>query len=359
MSRGTDVALAWEHHRAGRRAEAERVCFGLLQRDPNHPAALQLLAVMAQGQKRPAVALKLAAMAVAAAPHVAEYHDTLGTALGDLRRWDEAVAAFGEALRLRPDSFHPRHNLGTALAKAGRLPEAAAAYREAVRHAPGPPEALQTYEDLIAVCHEAGDTAGLIDARRRTVDLRPGDAALHSQLLYTLHCEPGLSPPQIFNAHREWAERHEAPLRAARRPHANDPDPERRLRIGYVSGGFRAHPVARFQEAALVHRDRERFEVTCYAAVDKPDATTERLKGWRTGGWTRRPCRTRTWASGCGIGKRNRKDGRKPFVEPMTARRARRSRGGFFSVPPPPRRRSGLTPKHQPHTCLYKKSFYC
>ena len=56
-------------------------------------------------------------------------------------------------------------------------------------------------------------------------------------------------------------------------------DPDRPLRLGYVSSGFREHPNARFQELILANHDRERFEVFCYVDEPNPDAITDRLRG--------------------------------------------------------------------------------
>src|SRR5205807_1532640 len=68
-------------------------------------------------------------------------------------------------------------------------------------------------------------------------------------------------------------------------PHTNGRDPERCLRVGYVSPDFRSHAVARFVEAILAHHDPRQVESFCYAEVMAPDVTTARLRGlahrWR------------------------------------------------------------------------------
>ena len=68
-------------------------------------------------------------------------------------------------------------------------------------------------------------------------------------------------------------------------PRIPDPRPERRLRIGYVSGDLRYHSVAFFIAPVIEQHDRENFEITCYANVARPDANTERLEAlcdrWR------------------------------------------------------------------------------
>jgi predicted O-linked N-acetylglucosamine transferase (SPINDLY family) len=53
--------------------------------------------------------------------------------------------------------------------------------------------------------------------------------------------------------------------------------PNRRLKIGYVSGDFRDHPVAQFVLPLLTHHDREHFEIFGYSAVAQPDPMTASL----------------------------------------------------------------------------------
>jgi protein O-GlcNAc transferase len=79
------LQLAFAHHQAGRRMEAEELCRRMLEREPGNAGALQLLGLMAQQQGRPEVALKLMRMAVGTDPGVADYHNSLGTVLADLK----------------------------------------------------------------------------------------------------------------------------------------------------------------------------------------------------------------------------------------------------------------------------------
>ncbi len=135
-----DVRLAFAHHSAGRRDEAEAVCRRVLERQPRHAGALHVLAVVAHARRRLAAALELARMAVAAAPDEAGFRNTLGIILGDLRRWDDCFAAFGEAIRLDPAGFEAHRNLAVALSKAGRLEEAVAPMTRAAEIRPNEPE---------------------------------------------------------------------------------------------------------------------------------------------------------------------------------------------------------------------------
>jgi tetratricopeptide (TPR) repeat protein len=63
-------------------------------------------------------------------------------ALKAMGRKNEAVQAYGEALKLRPGDLVGNQELAVILAEMGRLPEAADAFRTAVRFNPGSVTAL-------------------------------------------------------------------------------------------------------------------------------------------------------------------------------------------------------------------------
>lgn len=114
----------------------------------------------------------------------------------------------------------------------------------------------------------------------------PNNAAAGSRLLVMLNYDSHASPQKVYDAHREWAERHAAPLtRAARRQHANSPDAQRRLRIGYVSPDFKDHPIGSFTKSVLASHDSAGFDVTCFSDVASPDVFTTDLRkhaaNWR------------------------------------------------------------------------------
>jgi predicted O-linked N-acetylglucosamine transferase (SPINDLY family) len=92
-----------------------------------------------------------------------------------------------------------------------------------------------------------------------------------------LNCTARL-PQAIFDEHRAWAKRHAQGLYAHAMAHANIPGKDRRLRVGYVSPDFCDHPVGRFVETLLVHRDPARFETWCYYAHEVRDPVNARLR---------------------------------------------------------------------------------
>lgn len=99
---------------------------------------------------------------------------------GDL---DAAIAAYQQAIVLRPGYQQAWNNLGLALAAAKRPAEAEAAYRKALALDDGYATAWLNLGELLA---KAGDTATAIDALQRAIAARPGDADAQLALMALL-----------------------------------------------------------------------------------------------------------------------------------------------------------------------------
>ncbi len=156
---------------------------------------------------------------------------------GAERRYRQAIAA-------DPVNAAALTGLGLSLQEQGRVEEAVTCYREA----------LQIDEHF---------------------------AEAREYLLFALNLLPGLSREATFFEHRRWGELHADGVE--RMPaSARAPGP---WRLGFVSGDFRGHSTASFTLPLLANLDRSRFQVSCYDASGRPDATTARFRAlasqWR------------------------------------------------------------------------------
>lgn len=88
----------------------------------------------------------------------------------------------------------------------------------------------------------------------------------------------------LAREHARWNEQHAESLAPLQR-YPNTPEPDRRLRIGFVSPNFRLHPVGRFLLPLFTARNRGDVEFFCYASVARADNMTGRFRaasdGWR------------------------------------------------------------------------------
>ena len=231
------------------------------------------IALQDQGQLEAALAAYRAALRFK--PDYAEAHNNLGTALKDQGQWEEALAAFRAALRFKPDYAEAHSNLGNALQAQGRLEEALAAYRAALQLKPDYAEA---HNNLGTTLKAQGRLEEALDAYRAALQLKPDYTEAHSNWIYLLHFHPDYDARSIAEEHRQWNRQHAEPLRCFIQPHGNGRDPDRRLRIGYVSPDFRNHVVGRNLLPLFAQHDHLGFEIFAYAQVVSPDTWTQQFR---------------------------------------------------------------------------------
>jgi predicted O-linked N-acetylglucosamine transferase (SPINDLY family) len=77
---------------------------------------------------------------------------------------------------------------------------------------------------------------------------------------------------------RRWNQQHAEPLKKFIQPHTNNRDPDRRLRIGYVSPDFREHVVGQTLLPLFREHDHRQMEIFCYANMVRTDAFTEQIR---------------------------------------------------------------------------------
>ncbi len=292
MNRGVeaDFARGCAAHQQGRLAEAEAAYRRVLAQMPAHVGALRNLAVLALQTGHAGPALELFDAALARAPGDAALHGQRGDALLALGRLPEAISALREATRLDPRSAVLWNSLGIAEERYGQLAAARAAWCQAIAvldsggavgtlagQAGDPRTALAAtcLNNLGNACLKAGEVAAAIDCHRRALALTPANALIHSNLLRDLTHVDDQTPEMLLTEHQAFWSRF---ARESGQPIANvDRDPERPLRIGWVSADFRDHAVARFLLPALRHLDRGAFASVLYGAVARPDAVTQQL----------------------------------------------------------------------------------
>ena len=170
------------------------------------------------------------------------------------RQYGAAEAHCRRMLEQYPESAALHRNLGTALHGMGRSAEGFVHMRRAVELAPNNAVEIDTLATALGAdgLYEEAEAAF-----RRALELAPMQAITHSNLLFYLMHKPDYDASSAFAEFREFAARHEAPLRARWPRHANDRNPTRRLRVAFVSGDLVNHPVAYFFLSVLEHLARD------------------------------------------------------------------------------------------------------
>jgi predicted O-linked N-acetylglucosamine transferase (SPINDLY family) len=275
-----NAALALQH--MGQLDEAIASHWQAIRLKPDYAHAHYNLAnaLSAKGQVDEAVAAYR--QAILFKPDFAEAHLNLGNALKDMGQVDQAIASYRQAVRLKPGFAEAHSNLGNALKDKELIGEAIAAYRQAIRLKP---DYIDAHNNLGNVLKDMGQLDQAIASYRQAIRLKPDSAKAHSNLLFTLQYHPGYDGKMIHEELRRWSRQHAEPLRKFIQPHPNDRNPDRRLRIGYLSPDFRDHPVGQNLLPLLRRHDHRQMEIFCYSNVVRPDALTGQFQryadAWR------------------------------------------------------------------------------
>lgn len=162
--------------------------------------------------------------------------NNLGTALQDLKRYDEAVAHHERAVALQPDYAPAYNNLGAALRASGRLDEAVAQYQKAL--ALKPDFASASY-NLANALLERGQAGASVDEFRKAIQSKPDSVEAHNNL--------GIALAAKGDAAGAMAE-----FRAAIAIDDNSVQAHRNLGNMLVDRGERAEGLAHLERAVLV-----------------------------------------------------------------------------------------------------------
>ena len=227
--------------RAQRYSEAEAAYRGVLQAAPNHSVALENLGILALGRNCSKDAIALLKRATLFAPERATAHYNLGLAYVAGCYFEAAKDSFLRAVELNPAFVNAYNNLGNVHIYLGN-PEAA------------------------------------IPLHARATELAPNDATLHSSYLISLHLDRSSSADDLFAQHQAWAARHAEKYYPTSKRFENSLDPERPLKLGFVSPRFNGQIAGQFLRPVFSALDRDRFLIYCYSNTRQTDAHTEELR---------------------------------------------------------------------------------
>jgi len=222
--------------------EADHVFERAILADPTQDAPLVNRGALLRGMGRFQEALQLLLKAVHLNPRSAVGWNNIGMLLRDMKRFPQAIKAFQMAVAAAPQWALPHTNLGTAFSETGEGERALAEFEKAVA-------------------------------------LEPEDLQWRSNLLMCLNYVREPSPGRTAQALAEYGTRLEfaASSDTVKQWHL-DRDPERRLRVGFVSGDFVNHSVAWFLEPLL--KQLKGSDLDCIGFSNSParDAVTDRLR---------------------------------------------------------------------------------
>ena len=173
------LAIAIQHHQAGRLQAAEQIYRQILAVEPNHADAWHLLGVVAHQVGKQDLAVQYIQRAIALEGSSAAFHNNLGGIHYALRRFPEAVACYRRSVELKPCDAQAHNNLGNALMDQGKWDEAVACYRRALQRKP---DFADGHYNLGNALKELGELNEAVACYRRALELKPDLAEAHNNL---------------------------------------------------------------------------------------------------------------------------------------------------------------------------------
>lgn len=261
-----ETALAYGkyliHHKRLKEAEAE------LQRairlNPKLPEAHLRLGNALRDQGELGEALAAFRRAIQLNPHYADAFVNYGALLWSLGEAEEAIAQYRRAIEINPNFFQARNNLGVALSDLGRFDEALAQFQACLQIQPQHAKAHSNFANALA---QVGSLDEAIKEYERAVECAPGNPTFLSNAATVLNYHPASDAAQRLAAARRWGERLADPFLGQSPSFANDRNPTRRLRIGYLTPDFANPEFASFLIPLLAHHRAEEVELFGYSNV--------------------------------------------------------------------------------------------
>ncbi|HEX5278629.1 MAG TPA: tetratricopeptide repeat protein [Micropepsaceae bacterium] len=211
--------------------------------------------------------------AIGLKPGYAEALNNRGFILHRLGRFEDAIASYQSALALAPDFLDALNNIGVSFHRVNRFEEALASYDRALTIKPDCSEALCNRGQVLLV---QGEISAAIACLKSAAEITH-NPAVHSAFIFGLNFDPSASASSKQAERRNWASRYAQGLVPSIVSHNNDGDPDRPIRLGYVSSYFRRSASAQ-SFGGVIANHGQGFHVTCYSDTTIMDDVTETIR---------------------------------------------------------------------------------
>jgi protein O-GlcNAc transferase len=209
-------------------------------------------------------------------PHMPLAQYSLGLALLTEKRRKEAIEALDRAITLDGGYAEAYRTRGLAFAMDGQFDRSIADLRAAMALK------AKNYEAIMSLGLDSGRERGdahvargfgllgqgrveeAVTAYRRGAELDPTSASIAGTLLFALQHKPGVTKAELLREHKRWAALHRPGAAKDRFLFPNEPDPDRRPRLGLVSADLHRHAVPFLTLRAFEQLVTLGYDMFCY-----------------------------------------------------------------------------------------------
>ncbi len=267
----------------GSHAQASATLQPILRKHPTRPEVNHVAAGLSASMREHDRAIYYAQRALELAPDVPQYLAGLGSAHLAANNYTAAIDAFTNALELAPELTDVLVPLATAQMQSGRINDARSTFERVLNENPAHLEAANNLALLESDLAHADRAIEIIES---ALTHHPEHPLLLDALCMFACYSDTQTPEQVAQIHRRFGQSIQSRVRP-RADHPNTPDPDRPIRVGFVSPDLRTHSIAYFIQPIIEHLDPNRFETHLYHTSRTTDAMSDTLRDACTH-W--RPC---------------------------------------------------------------------
>lgn len=205
-------------------------------------------------------------------PEFADGWARLSMVLERQDRLKEALTCHEKVVQLKPKDPGSWVAYGLTLSFAGYPTDALKCHDYALALDSGNAEARFARAQALQQCHRISEA---VAEYGRFITAQPARHDARSYRLYALHNLDSVTREELFAEHQAFAR---AVGEALAPVLPNVANPDRKLRIAFLSPDLRAHSCAYFLEPLLQHLDRDQFELFLYHDHFRVDEVSERLR---------------------------------------------------------------------------------
>lgn len=191
-----------------------------------------------------------------------QVYNNMGISFLNKGDYEEAKEFLRKSLAIDPDNFEAYHVLGNVMMKVGDLEKALDCYRKSLAIAPGFADA---HNSLARPLLDRGRHEEAISCMEKAVSLAPDNPGFSSNVVMFRQYAASGTSEEVFAAALEYGRAFEKALGGQWKGHGNIPDPEKRLKVGILSGDLRRHPVGFFLEGIIPHLKSDSIALYAYA----------------------------------------------------------------------------------------------
>ncbi len=260
----------------GKLHAALKICEELSVVFPNHPRILHALGMLRYRTGEFEVGELLIREALQLKPDYADALQNLGVIVSGMLRFSEAEQLYRQVLKLTPENHKAMALLALVLITKGQTKEASELCAQSMQLCPANELNYLNMGNLMLAFGQPDQAYTYFN---QGVKLQATDA-LKSSLLFVMNLLPVFSQQDIYRQSVQLVQKFADTSKRQKGGYLNSVQEKRKIRIGYVSGDFKLHPVAYYLKPVLANHDKEVFGIYLYNTFPLQDEVTDLLSSY-------------------------------------------------------------------------------